>query len=68
MIAESKNLSNLRLKIKVESEKVGLLFYVKKTEVMAKNKMEELNWGEEELVGVVDSLVFLGSKMHSSGD
>ena len=64
-MAESKEeLKSLLMKVKEESEKVGLKFNIQKTKIMARHFMAN-RWGNSENN---DRLYFGGSKITSDGD
>ena len=64
LMAESKQLKSL-LKVKEESEKVGLKLNIKKTEIMASGRIT--SW-HEETVKTVSDFIFGGSKITADGD
>ena len=69
-MAESEELKSLLMKVKEESEKVGLKLNIQKTKIMASDPIT--SWqidGEtvETLVTVAD-FIFLGSKITADGD
>ena len=51
------------MKVKVESEKVGLKFNIQKMKIMASGPIT--SW---EIVATVSDLIFLGSKITADGD
>ena len=67
-MSESKEeLNSLLLKVKVESEKVGLKLNIQKTKIMASGPI--ISWQiDGETVGTVADLIFLGSKITADGD
>ena len=67
-MAESKEeLKSLLMKVKVESEKVGLKLNIQKTEIMASNPIT--SWQiDGETVETVRDTIFLGSKITADGD
>ena len=67
LMAESeKELKNLLMKVKEESEKVGLKLNIQKTEIMDSNPIT--SWQiDGETVETVD-IIFLGSKITADGD
>ena len=68
LMAESKEeLKNLLMKVKEESEKVGLKLNVQKTKIMASGPITSWQMDGETTETVTDS-VFLGSKMTADGD
>ena len=67
-MAESKEeLKNLLMKVKEESEKVGLKLNVQKTKIMASGPITSWQMDGETTETVTDS-IFLGSKMTTDGD
>ena len=68
LMAESKEeLKNLLMKVKEESEKVGLKFDIQKTKIMASSPIT--SWQlDGETVETVADLTFLGSKITADGD
>ena len=68
LTAESKEeLKNLLMKVKEESEKVGLKLNIEKTKIMASGPITSWQIGEE-TVGTVRDFIFLGSKITADGD
>ena len=67
-MAESKEeLKSLLMKVKEESEKVGLKLNIQKTKIMASG--HTTSWQiDEETVETVADYVFLGSKIITDGD
>ena len=64
---ESKELKSLLMKVKKESEKVGLKLNIQKTEIMASGPIT--SWQiEGENVDVVTDFLFGGSKITVDGD
>ena len=63
-MAESEELKSLLMKVKEESEKVGLKLNIQKTKIMASGPIT--SW-ETDVVTVAD-LIFLGSKITADGD
>ena len=55
------------MKVKEESEKVGLKLNIEKTKIMAFGPITSWQIGEE-TVGTVRDFIFLGSKMTADGD
>ena len=67
LMAESEELKSLLMKVKEESEKVGLKLNIQKTKVMASGPIT--SWQiDEEIVETVSDFVFLGSKSTAVGD
>ena len=66
-MVESEELKNLLMKVKEESEKVGLKLNIQKTKIMASSPItsEEING---ETVETVADFIFLGSKITADGD
>ena len=66
-MAESKELKSLLMKVKEESEKVGLKLNIQKTKIMASSSIT--SWQiDEETVDTVADYIFLGSKITADGD
>ena len=67
-MAESKEeLKSLLLKVKEESEKVGLKLNIQKTKIMASGPI--VSWQiDGETIETVTDFIFLGSKITSDGD
>ena len=55
------------MKVKVESEKVGLKLNIQKTKIMASGPMTSWQIGGETVETVAD-FIFLGSKVTADGD
>ena len=68
LMAENKEkLKSLLIKLKEESEKVGLKLNIQKTKIMASGPIT--SWEiDGEPVGTVSDFTFLGSKITSDGD
>ena len=67
LMAESEELKSLLMKVKEESEKVGLKFNIQKTKIMASDAIT--SWEiDGETVKTVADFIFLGSKMTADGD
>ena len=68
LMAESEEeLKILLMKVKVESEKVGLKLNIQKTKIMASGPIT--SWEtDEETVETVADFIFLGSKITADGD
>ena len=63
LMAESKEeLKSLSMKVKEESEKVGLKLNIQKTKIMASNPITSWQINGEKMVTVAD-FIFLGSKL-----
>ena len=66
-MAESKELKGLLMKVKGESEKVGLKLNIQKTKIMASGPIT--SWEiDGETVETVSDLIFWGSKITADGD
>ena len=67
LIAESEELKSLLMKVKEESEKVGLKLNIQKTKIMASGPITswEING---KTVETVSDFIFLGSKITADGD
>ena len=62
-----KNLKSLLMKVKEESEKVGLKLNIHKTKIMASGPIT--SWQiDGETVEAVSDFIFFGSKMSADGD
>ena len=68
LMAESEEeLKSLLMKVKEESEKVGLRLHIQKTKIMASGPIT--SWQiDGEIVETVADFVFLGSKITADGD
>jgi len=67
LMAESEELKSLLMKVKEESEKVGLKLNIQKTKSMASGPIT--SWQVDgETVGTVADFIFRGSKMTADGD
>ena len=68
LMAESEEeLKSLLMKVKVESEKVGLKLNIQKTQIMASGPI--ISWQiDRETMETVTEFIFLGSKVTASGD
>ena len=67
LMAESEELKSLLMKVKEESEKVGLKLNIQKTKIIASGPIT--SWETDgETVGTVSDLMFLGSKITADGD
>ena len=65
--AESEELKSLLMKVKEESEKVGLKLNIQKTKIMASGPIT--SWQiDGETVEMVADFIFLGSKITADGD
>ena len=66
-MAESEELKSLLMKVKQESEKVGLKLNIQKTKIMASAPITSWQIGGETMETVSD-FIFLGSKITADGD
>ena len=67
LMAESEELKSLLMKVKEESEKVGLKLNIQKTKIMASGPIT--SWQiDGETVGTVADFIFLGFKITADGD
>ena len=67
LTAESEELKSLLMKVKVESEKVGLKLNIQKTKIMASGSIT--SWQiDGETVETVADFTFMGSKITTDGD
>ena len=66
LMAESKELKSLLMKVKEESEKVGLKVNIQKTKIMASGPITSWQMGEK--METVTDFIFLGSKITADGD
>ena len=67
LMAESEELKSLLMKVKEESEKVGLKLIIQKTKIMASGPITSWQVGGGTVETVTDFL-FLGSKITANGD
>ena len=67
MAESDKELKSLLMKVKVESEKVGLKFNIQKMKIMASCPITSWQIIRETMQTVTD-LIFLGSKITADGD
>ena len=66
-MAESDEVKSLLMKVKEESEKVGLKLNIQKTKIKASGPIT--SWQiDEETVETVTDFIFLGSKITADGD
>jgi len=66
-MAESEELKSLLMKVKKESEKVGLKLNIQKTKIMASGPI--ISWQiDGETIETVRDFIFLGSKITADGD
>ena len=66
-MAESKELKSLLIKVKEESQKVGLKLNIQKTKIMASSPITSLQIDGETMETVTD-FIFLGSKITADGN
>ena len=67
MAESEEELKSLLMKVKEESEKVGLKLHIQKTKIMASSPIT--SWQiNGETVGTVSDFIFLGSKITADGD
>ena len=67
LVAESEELKSLLMKVKEESEKIGLKLNIQKTKIMASGPIT--SWERDgETVKTVSDFIFLGSKITADGD
>ena len=67
MAGSEEKLKSLLMKVKVESEKVGLKLNIQKTKIMASSPI--ISWEiDGETVETVSDFIFLGSKITADGD
>ena len=67
MAKTEEELKSLLMKVKVESEKVGLKFNIQKTKIMASGPI--ISWEiDRETVETVSEFIFGGSKITADGD
>ena len=67
MIKSEEELKNLFMKVKEESEKVGLKLNIQKTKIMASSPITSWQIDEEKMETVKD-FIFLGFKITADGD
>ena len=66
LMAESEELKSFSMKVKEESEKVGLKLNIQKTKIMASSSI--ISWQiDGETVETVADFIFLGSKITADG-
>ena len=67
LMAESEELKSFLMKVKEESEEVGLKLNIQKTKIMASSPIT--SWQiDGETMGTVAHFIFLGSKITTDGD
>ena len=67
LMGESKELKSLLMKVKEESEKVGLKLHIQKTKIMASSPITSWEIDGETMETMTD-FIFLGSKITADGD
>ena len=67
-MAESEELKSLFMKVKEESEKVGLKLNIQKTKIMASGLITSWQIDGETMETVADSFFFFHSKITADGD
>ena len=67
MVESKEELKSLLMKVKVESEKVGLKVSIQKTKIMASSPITSWQIDGENMETVLD-FIFLGSKISKDGD
>ena len=67
LMVESEELKSLLMKVKEESEKVGLKLNIQKTKIMASGTITSWQTDGETMATVTD-FIFLGSKIIADGD
>ena len=67
LMAESEELKSLLMKLKEESEKVGLKFNIQKTKITASSPITSWQIDGETMETVTD-FIFVGSKLTADGD
>ena len=67
LMAESEELKGLLMKVKEESEKVGLKLNIQKTKIMASSPITSWHM-DGETMETVTNFIFLGSKITADGD
>ena len=67
LMAETEELKSLLMKVKEESEKIGLKFSIQKTKIMASGLIT--SWQiDGQTMETVRDFIFLGSKITADGD
>ena len=67
MVESEEELKSFLMKVKEESEKVGLKLNIQKTKIMASSPI--ISWQiDQETVEIVADFIFLGSKITADGD
>ena len=66
-MAENEELKSLLMKVKEESEQVGLKYNIQETKIMASSPI--ISWQTDgETMETVTDIIFLGSKITADGD
>ena len=68
LMAKSEELKSLLMKVKEESEKVGLKLNIQKTQIMVSNPITSWQIDQETVETVSHAFIFLGSKITADGD
>ena len=68
LMTESEELKSLLMKVKEESEKVGLKLNIQKTKIMASGPITSWQIDGETVETVADFIIFFGSKITADGD
>ena len=68
MAESEEELKNLLMKVKEESEKVGLKLNIQKTQIMVSNPITSWEIDQETVETVSHAFIFLGSKITADGD
>ena len=68
LMAEIEELKSLLMKMKEESEKVGLKFNIQKTKIMASGPITSWQIDGETMKTVTDFIIYLGSKITADSD
>ena len=68
MAESEEELKSLLIKVKVESEKVGLKLNIQKTKIMASGPIASWEIDAETVETASDFIFFLGSKITADGD
>ena len=68
MAESEEELKSLLMKMKEESEKVGLKFNIQKTKIMASGPITSWQIDGETMETVTDFIIFLGSKITADSD
>ena len=67
MVESEEELKSLLMKVKEDSEKIGLKLNIQKTKIMASGPIT--SWGiDGETVEILSDFIFLGSKITADGD